>query len=242
MATDAGGLAPTAGTPTKGTEQNSLLALTSSFGTAQLTVITAFVVALTAAVAKLQDLAKALNITPVMCALLLSVLLLLLFFSHTLPSVLENRKRAKLASIQGTTRAGYFQLTVRKDEEAFQRADGKHEEVLKWLKGAPSRVMYLTGSSGAGKSSLLEAWVLPKLKRDGVTIIRLRGYKDPAQGLEDELKRPGTIWNTDVPDTHDLERSSSRRGRRFALRASWWSLTSLKSSSFCRKWSSGNRL
>jgi Leucine-rich repeat (LRR) protein len=206
MATDAGGIAPVGGAPPlNSSQQNGLLALTTSFGTAQLTAITAFLAAVAAALAKLQDLAKALHITPGMCALMLTGLLLLLFFSHTLPSVLEQRKKAKLGSIQGATRAGYFQLTVRKDEEAFQRADGKHEEVLRWLRGSPSRVLYLTGSSGAGKSSLLEAWVLPKLQRDGVTIIRLRGYQDPAEGLEDELKRPGVIWKTNAPETHDLD-------------------------------------
>lgn len=206
MATQAGGMTPVgAAPPPNNPQQNGLLAVTTSFGTAQLTAITAFLAAVAAALAKLQDLAKALHITPLTCALLLAALLLLLFFSHTLPSVLEQRKKAKLGSIQGATRAGYFQLTVRKDEESFQRADGKHEEVLKWLRQSPSRVLYLTGSSGAGKSSLLEAWVLPKLQRDGVTIIRLRGYQDPAQGLEDELKKHGVIWQTNTPETNDLQ-------------------------------------
>jgi hypothetical protein len=127
-----------------------------------------------------------------------------LFFSHTLPTLLERRRKNRLAEVTGSTRPGYFQLAVREDEAAFQRADGKHEEVLRWLQHTPANVLYLTGSSGAGKSSLLAAWILPKLEREGVKVIRLRGYQDPARALEDELKRPGAIWKRNPPDTTDL--------------------------------------
>jgi hypothetical protein len=118
--------------------------------------------------------------------------------------LLEKRRKARLALITGSVQPGYFQLAPREDETTFQRADGKHDEVLKWLRQPSARVLYLTGSSGAGKSSLLAAWVLPKLEREGVKVVRLRGYQDPAQALEDELKRPGVVWKRNTPDTADL--------------------------------------
>jgi hypothetical protein len=135
---------------------------------------------------------------------LVGVLLALFFFGHTLPILREKRRKARLAQIEGLAPPGYFQLAQREDEEAYQRADGKHDEVLKWLRQQPGRVLYLTGSSGTGKSSLLTAWVLPKLEREGVKVIRLRGYQDPAHVLEEELKRPGVIRERNPPGTTNL--------------------------------------
>ena len=67
---------------------------------------------------------------------------------------------------------------------------------------ARSAVCFISPAPPAqAKSSLLAAWVLPRLERDGVTVIRLRGYQDPAQALEDELKRPGVIWKRNPPAT-----------------------------------------
>ena len=204
MLPQAGELAPAGNVPgSSQAPQSGLVALTSSFGTSQLTAITAFMAAVGAACAGFGTLARTLG-GKAQCAGVLVGLLALLFFFHTLPVLLERRKRLRLASIAGATRAGYFQLSVREDEESFTRADGKHEEILKWLRSAPSRLLYLTGSSGAGKSSLLEAWVLPKLEREGVKVIRLRGYQDPARVLEDELKRKGAVWKENVPETTDL--------------------------------------
>ncbi len=184
--------------------QASLIALAAAFGTSQLTAITTFLAAIGAAYLGFRKLQTALGLSVPQCAALVGALLLLLLFTHTLPTVLEKRRKDRLASITGATRPGYFQLSARDDEESFQRADGKHDEVLKWLRHLPSRVLYLTGSSGTGKSSLLTAWVLPKLEREGVRIIRLRGYQDPAQMLEDELKRPGVIWKRNPPESSDL--------------------------------------
>ena len=184
--------------------QASLLTLAAAVGTSQLTAITTFLAAIGAASVGFRKLQTALGLSVPQCAALVGALLLLLFFSHTLPTVLEKRRKNRLGSITGATRPGYFQLSVRDDEESFRRADGKHDEVLKWLRHPPSRVLYLTGASGTGKSSLLTAWVLPNLEREGVRVIRLRGYQDPAQALEDELKRPGVIWKRNPPESTDL--------------------------------------
>lgn len=184
--------------------QGSLFALTAGFGTSQLAALSAFLGAIVAAYYSFQKLKTGLGLSVLECTALVSTLLALLFFAHTLPTMLERRRKDRLAEVAGSMKTGYFQLAPREDEDTFQRADGKQDEVLKWLRHPPRRVLYLTGSSGSGKSSLLAAWVLPKLEREGVKVIRLRGYQDPARALEDELKRQGVIWKRNPPDTADL--------------------------------------
>jgi hypothetical protein len=184
--------------------QAGLLGLTASFGTSRLVALTAFFGALGTALAGFQKLRASLGLSVQQCAALVGAILILLFFSHTLPTLLERRRRDRLAQITGSAKAGYFQLGPREDEATFRRADGKHDEVLRWLERPPESVLYLTGSSGTGKSSILAAWALPRLERGGVRIVRLRGYQDPAKVLEEELKRPGVIWKRGVPEISDL--------------------------------------
>lgn len=184
--------------------QTGLLGLTAGFGTSRLVALTAFFGALGTAIAGFQKLRTSLDLSTQQCAILVAAILLLLFFSHTLPTLLERRRRERLSQITGSAKTGYFQLAPRDDESNFDRADGKHNEVLHWLERPPERVLYLTGSSGTGKSSILAAWVLPKLERSGVRVIRLRGYQDPAKALEEELKRPGVIWKRTPPETAEL--------------------------------------
>jgi hypothetical protein len=135
----------------------------------------------------IKSLAPAFGISDGLGALILFVLLVLAFFSDTVPKLVERRRLSLLKQVTGLGRPGYFQLAPREDEESFQRADEKHEEVLTWLRNPPSRLLYLTGTSGAGKSSLLAAWVIPKLRRGGTKVIRLRGFQDPASVLRTEL-------------------------------------------------------
>jgi len=66
--------------------------------------------------------------------------------------------------------------------------------VLKWLKSSREPVLYLTGFSGTGKSSLLDAWVIPKLKRDGHVVITLRGYDLVFERMKDALLTQGLVW------------------------------------------------
>ena len=58
-------------------------------------------------------------------------------------------------------------------------------------------MLYLTGMSGSGKTSLLDAWVLPKLRREGTTVIKLRGFSDPAAVLANELRN--VLQNSNLP-------------------------------------------
>lgn len=69
--------------------QASLLTLAAAVGTSQLTAITTFLAAIGAASVGFRKLQTALGLSVPQCAALVGALLLLLFFSHTLPTVLE---------------------------------------------------------------------------------------------------------------------------------------------------------
>ncbi|MFL6312808.1 MAG: hypothetical protein ACJ71W_11975 [Terriglobales bacterium] len=122
--------------------------------------------------------------------------LFFVFFVHTLPTLLDSYRRRRLGEIKGDMKPGYFRLSPREDVDGFGRVDNKHQEVLDWLLKAQSPVLYLTGLSGSGKSSLLSAWVLPKLSQQDPPMLsfKLRGFQDPAAQLERELRTPGAIW------------------------------------------------
>src|SRR5271166_2687628 len=164
--------------------------------------LTAYVVAVTAGVYAFQKFAEPLKGRPfwILVSLLAAPLLLALVF-QAIPELVDRRRRKRLAEITGHLQAGYFQLAPREDEASFTRADGKHEELLRWLEQRTSPILYLTGLSGSGKSSLLAAWVLPRLERKDTVVIRLRGYQDPVAVLEQELLRPGVIWQRPTAET-----------------------------------------
>src|SRR5208283_1498509 len=162
--------------------------------------LTAYVVAVTAGVYAFQKFAEPLKGRPfwILVSLLAAPLVLALVF-QAIPELVDRRRRKRLTEIAGHLQAGYFQLAPREDEASFTRADGKHEEILRWLEQRTSPILYLTGLSGSGKSSLLAAWVLPRLER--TVVVRLRGYQDPVAVLEQELLRPGVIWQKPTAET-----------------------------------------
>ena len=47
--------------------------------------------------------------------------------------------------------------------------------------------LYLTGDSGSGKTSLLNAFVLPTLRERGWTVIEARAWQDPGAALRSAL-------------------------------------------------------
>jgi hypothetical protein len=178
--------------------------------------LTAYVVAVTAFVYALQKFAEPLKGSSrwLLSALLAAPVILALVF-QAIPELVDRRRRKRLTEITGHLQPGYFQLAPREDEASFTRADGKHEEILRWLEQQTSPIVYLTGLSGSGKSSLLAAFVLPKLERKDTVVLRLRGYQDPVAVLEQELLRPGVIWQNPTAEAGGvrplLERACRRR-------------------------------
>jgi hypothetical protein len=88
---------------------------------------------------------------------------------------------------------GYFRigpyLDTAEDRAKFDRADRIHEKVLEWIKRAATTPLYLTGDSGSGKSSVLNAYVLPELRGAGWTIVEARAWQDPEAALSEAIAK-----------------------------------------------------
>jgi hypothetical protein len=88
---------------------------------------------------------------------------------------------------------GYFRigpyLDTAEDRAKFDRADRIHEKVLAWLKRADATPLYLTGDSGSGKSSVLNAYALPELRAAGWTVIEARAWQDPEAALSEGIAK-----------------------------------------------------
>jgi hypothetical protein len=110
----------------------------------------------------------------------------------------ERTRRAMqmLAVKPGAEQTGYFRIgpyrNTPEDRAKFKRADHADEKALAWIEASDHIPLYLCGDSGSGKSSLLNAFVLPKLREREWTVVEARAWQDPERALRDQLlKLPG---------------------------------------------------
>lgn len=130
--------------------------------------------------------------------------------TQTLPNWQEHRRRRRLIEegVHGQpVRPGYFRLQPYddRDHDYFVRADGAHEAVRQWILRSDTPILYLTGRSGTGKSSMLDAWVLPELRRadPAYRTLIVRSFADPVAALKEAIARPGAVWEKRPPDDDD---------------------------------------
>jgi len=104
----------------------------------------------------------------------------------------NTRRLQQLAVSAASVPAGFFRIgpydDTPADRDAFDRADKAHDRVLAWLKENEGAPLYLTGQSGCGKSSLLQAAVVPALRKAGWRIVEARAWQDPAASLATALR------------------------------------------------------
>ncbi len=169
---------------------------------------TAYFVALILLVAKLKELTEALHgvgIHPRLGVAVIVALPLVAIVFSTIPAFIDQRRVKRYSEIAGAIQMGYFTLRPRENEAGFERADNAHQEILHWMETTTEPVLYLTGASGTGKSSLLSAYVIPRLKRERHVVIQLRGYQDDLLAcIKDKLLDPGVIWDTAPANADDL--------------------------------------
>ena len=106
------------------------------------------------------------------------------------------QRRRKQLIIDGQVRAAYFVIGPRtaKDHDTFRLPHDTHRTVLDWVRAAPHRILHLTGLSGVGKSSLIQAWLIPELEAARThRVILLRSFDDPLAALRVELLK---IWKS----------------------------------------------
>ena len=114
---------------------------------------------------------------PVICILLFSML----------PTALRARRERRMIGIVDDAQlAGTHFRTYpygAEDRTAFKRLDGADQTALNWLKSTETPLLYFSGASGVGKSSLLAACVLPQLRDAGWLVIETRLFGDPTERL-----------------------------------------------------------
>ena len=132
---------------------------------------------------------------------------------------------------------GYFRigpyLDTAEDRAKFDRADRAHEKVLAWLKRADATPLYLTGDFRLGKSSVLNAYALPKLREAGWTVVEARAWQDPETALSEAIGKLAVARKWKLGEVRSLrERLEVWRGAR--IRSFCWFLTSSRNSSSSR--------
>jgi hypothetical protein len=129
---------------------------------------------------------------PWLICLLAAPLLFILAFSF-IPTLLRARRenRLKRAVITGGVRfrPGYFRLTpyTKADSGSFKRLDGANDAIFNWLTSTQESLLYLSGASGAGKSSVVAAAVAPKLLALGWMIVETRIFGEPVEHVRRKL-------------------------------------------------------
>lgn len=128
-------------------------------------------------------------------ALMIVGLLIFSFCTIYWPAFVRQKREREIRqwAVRGRVgRPGYFRLSpyedVEEDRKNFDRPDGAHTEILQWLVTTNLPIVYLTGQSGCGKSSLLNAFVIPQLRDShGMEIIRIRSFADATEELRGRL-------------------------------------------------------
>ena len=75
---------------------------------------------------------------------------------------------------------------------------------MDWLSRADAMPLYLTGDSGSGKSSVLNAYVLPELRDAGWTVVEARAWQDPEAALTDAISKLAAARKWKLGGTQNL--------------------------------------
>jgi conflict system STAND superfamily ATPase len=126
---------------------------------------------------------------------ILLALALLAVAAQGLSEWLSERNRQakqKLAVQTGAQQTGYFRIgpyqDIELDRGRFSRPDRAEDRVLDWIRKSSHLPLYFTGDSGSGKSSLLNASLLPKLREEGWTVVEARAWQDPLGAIQEALR------------------------------------------------------
>lgn len=146
--------------------------------------------------------------------LLLTIPFWLVVAFNALPFIIQ-QAHTKSLSARGRSgelpTPGYFRLRPydrsKQDREAYHRNDGEHKKVLSWLLKSQEVVHYLTGRSGTGKSSLLNAFVLPNLQEAPHfwrTLV-IHASADPLKDLRESIPNHKDIFSDDLDELDSSE-------------------------------------
>jgi hypothetical protein len=146
-------------------------------------------------------------------ALLAFVLLFLL------PEVREQLKlqRLRMNGIRGRIiDPKYFRIAPYEtgDAQQFRRPDAAVTDVCRWIETSSHPVLYLSGQSGVGKSSLINAALVPSMTDAKWIVLTLRPHDSPLKEIAAALLRRSAIWRrppaTPLPLRNLIEQAGER--------------------------------
>lgn len=133
-------------------------------------------------------------------AAVLALPLFLAFLFNLLPAL--HRQRERNLRPGGKGEVGYF-TTAPRDADPHGFFASGYESFLEWAAVPKAPLLHLTGLSGSGKSSLLGAYLKPRLASPPTgpktTLLILRSYTDPLAAMKEELLQ---LWRK-KPDDYD---------------------------------------
>jgi hypothetical protein len=131
----------------------------------------------------------------VICALSF-LLFVVLFFVPELRDQLKLQRLRDLGINGKLVDPGYFRLSPYEAEDAsrFQRPDDVLRSLSRWIETTPKPLLYLTGQSGVGKSSLIGAALVPAMAKQDWIVVVSRPQDDPLQQIRETLLQPKVIW------------------------------------------------
>lgn len=142
----------------------------------------------------------------------------------------QKKRDLDALSVRGKVkRPGYFRLTpyTESDAKIFARPDNADKLAIEWIMKSTDLIIYIYGHSGVGKSSLLDAAIIPALKKQSPpwTVLQVRLQINPLGAIKAALQTPGVIWRNppryEDLDAFDLieraERYVREQGRRFLV-------------------------
>ena len=116
-------------------------------------------------------------------------------------------RRMKRLAIERTEQApGLFRTHPYgpEDHAIFERPGREVDEVVGWLSKPGRSLFYLFGASGVGKSSLINAGVIPTLERDGWMCLTTRVDKEPAAQVRGALVNAPGLFASKPPSNAKL--------------------------------------
>jgi hypothetical protein len=116
-----------------------------------------------------------------------------------LPEVREQLKlqRLRINGIRGRIiDPKYFRIAPYEtdDAEFFRRPDAAATDVCRWIEASSHSVLYLSGQSGVGKSSLINAALVPSMTARKWIVLTLRPHHSPLNEIAAALMRPSAVW------------------------------------------------
>jgi hypothetical protein len=173
--------------------------------------ISGLILALTGVIAAYVTLQTATTLQhpwPIVVSLVPIPIFLLFYVFPEWRDAVAQRKLRELGIHGRLQNPGYFRLTPYEEHDSgnYARPDTADVDLTRWITNASSPILYVSGQSGVGKSSLLNAGVTPALRKAEPKwiVITTRPQDAPLSAIKKELATPDTIWHRPPRDIDNL--------------------------------------